>query len=134
MTKVITDSNPMQYFLSHRQINGKFSRWIVILQEYDLEFSTHKRKKSLALAEIVTTFPSNTTSAPSIPTSPTNIAFTSLQTILGTTTSSSTSELKILVTTFHEMIVIIFTTRPLAISSSKTSYTDEGSTPFFIDA
>jgi hypothetical protein len=32
-TKVIADSNPMQYFLSHRKINDKFARWIVILQE-----------------------------------------------------------------------------------------------------
>jgi hypothetical protein len=63
-TKVIVNSNPMQYLLKHRQINGKFSRWIVILQEYDLEFSTPKRKKALILTELVTTFPSDTTSAP----------------------------------------------------------------------
>jgi hypothetical protein len=35
-TKFIVDSNPMQYLLSRRQINGKFARWIIILQEYDL--------------------------------------------------------------------------------------------------
>jgi hypothetical protein len=56
-TKVIADSNPMQYLLSRRQINGKFSRWIVILQEYDLEFSTPKSKKALVLAELVTSLP-----------------------------------------------------------------------------
>jgi hypothetical protein len=49
----------MQYLLSQRQINGKFTRWIVILQEYDLEFSTPKRNKSLMLAELITTFPSD---------------------------------------------------------------------------
>jgi hypothetical protein len=37
----------MQYFLSRRQVNGKFARWIVILKEYDLEFSTPKSKKAL---------------------------------------------------------------------------------------
>jgi hypothetical protein len=63
-TKVITDSNPMQYLLSCRQINGKFSRWIDILQEYDLEFSIPKRKKDLFLAELVMAFPSDTTSSP----------------------------------------------------------------------
>jgi hypothetical protein len=63
-TKVVADSNPMQYLLSCRQINGKFARWIVILQEYDLEFSTPKRKKALILAKLVMAFPSNTTSAP----------------------------------------------------------------------
>jgi hypothetical protein len=63
-TKVVADSNPMQYLLSRRQINGKFSRWIVILQEYDLEFSTPKSKKALILTELVTTFPSDTISTP----------------------------------------------------------------------
>jgi hypothetical protein len=54
----------MQYLLNRQQINGKFSRWIVILQEYDLEFSTPKRKKALILAELVTTFPSDNTNSP----------------------------------------------------------------------
>jgi hypothetical protein len=63
-TKVITDSNPMQYFLSRRQVNDKFTRWIVILQEYDLDFSTPKSKKALILAELVMTLPSDTPSAP----------------------------------------------------------------------
>jgi hypothetical protein len=63
-TKVVTDSNPMQYLLSHRQINGKFARWVVILQEYDLEFSTPKSKKALVLAELVMALPSDTPSAP----------------------------------------------------------------------
>jgi hypothetical protein len=63
-TKVVADSNPMQYLLSRRQVNGKFARWIVILQEYDLKFSTPKSKKALVLAELVTALPSDTTSAP----------------------------------------------------------------------
>jgi hypothetical protein len=62
--KVIADSNPMQYLLNRRQVNGKFARWIVILQEYDLEFSTPKSKKALVLADLVTDLPSNTPSAP----------------------------------------------------------------------
>jgi hypothetical protein len=63
-TRVVADSNPMQYLLSRRKVNGKFIRWIVILQEYDLEFSTPKRKKALVLAELVTALSSDTTSAP----------------------------------------------------------------------
>jgi hypothetical protein len=63
-TKVVVDSNPMQYLLSRRQVNDKFARWIVILQEYDLYFSTPKSKKALVLAELVTTLPFDTTSAP----------------------------------------------------------------------
>jgi hypothetical protein len=54
----------MQYFLSHQQINGKFSQWIVILQEYDIKFSTPKRNKSLILTELIMEFPSDTTSSP----------------------------------------------------------------------
>jgi hypothetical protein len=54
----------MQYLLSRRQVNGKFSRWIAILQEYDLEFSTPNSKKAIILAELVTTLPSDTTRAP----------------------------------------------------------------------
>jgi hypothetical protein len=63
-TKVIADSNPMQYLLSRRQVNGKFTRWIIILQEYDLEFSTPKSKKALILPELVMALPSDTPSAP----------------------------------------------------------------------
>jgi hypothetical protein len=63
-TKVVANSNPMQYLLSHRQINNKFARWIIILQEYNLEFSTPKSKKSLILTELIMALPSDTTSAP----------------------------------------------------------------------
>jgi hypothetical protein len=54
----------MQYLLSCRKINDKFARWIVVLQKYDLEFSTPKSKKALILTKIVTALPSDTTSAP----------------------------------------------------------------------
>jgi hypothetical protein len=63
-TKVVTDSNPMQYLLSRCQVNRKFTRWIIILQEYDLEFSTPKSKKALILAKLVTALPSDTPNAP----------------------------------------------------------------------
>jgi hypothetical protein len=63
-TKVVSDSNPMQYLLSRRQVNNKFARWIIILQEYDLELSTPKSKKALVLIKLVMTLPSDTTSPP----------------------------------------------------------------------
>ena len=63
-TKVVADSNPMQYLLNRRQVNEKFARWIIILQEYNLKFSTPKSKKALVLAELVTALPSDTPSAP----------------------------------------------------------------------
>jgi hypothetical protein len=40
-------------------INGKFACWIIILQEYDLEFTTPKRKKSLVLTKLLVDFPYN---------------------------------------------------------------------------
>jgi hypothetical protein len=63
-TKVVADSNPMTYLLSRQKINGKFSQWIVIVQEYDLYFSTPKRKKALILTELIMTFPSDASSSP----------------------------------------------------------------------
>ena len=35
-------------------MNPKYARWIVILQEYDLQFCSPKRKKALALVEFIT--------------------------------------------------------------------------------
>jgi hypothetical protein len=63
-TKVIADSNPVQYLLSRRQVNGKFARWIIILQEYDLEFLTPTSKKALVLFKLVMALPSDTINAP----------------------------------------------------------------------
>ena len=38
-------------------IGGKYNKWIVILQEFDLEFVLAKSKKSLIFAEIISDFP-----------------------------------------------------------------------------
>ena len=39
-------------------IGGKYNKWIVILQEFDLEFVSAKLKKSLIFAELISDFPS----------------------------------------------------------------------------
>ena len=39
-------------------IGGKYNKWIVILQEFDLEFISVKSKKSLIFAELISNFPS----------------------------------------------------------------------------
>ena len=39
-------------------IGGKYNKWIVILQEFDLEFVSVKLKKSLILAELISYFSS----------------------------------------------------------------------------
>lgn len=59
-TKVMANSSPMQYILGQQLITGKFSRWIVILQEFKLEFSTPKTKKGLTLEEFITNLPMGT--------------------------------------------------------------------------
>ena len=46
-TTVISDCNPMTYILSRQLLGGKYSKWIVIFQEFDLEFTAAKSKKSL---------------------------------------------------------------------------------------
>ena len=39
-------------------IGGKYNKWIVILQEFDLEFVSKKLKKSLIFVELISDFPS----------------------------------------------------------------------------
>ena len=50
---VVVDVNPFQYVLSRRVVGGKFNKWIVILQEFDLDFQSAKSKKSLVFAELI---------------------------------------------------------------------------------
>ena len=49
--------NPFQHILSCRIIMGKFNKWIVILQEFDLDFQSTKSKKSLVFTELIAGFP-----------------------------------------------------------------------------
>ena len=38
-------------------IRGKYNKWIVILQEFDLEFISAKSKKSLIFVDLISNFP-----------------------------------------------------------------------------
>lgn len=60
-TIVISDCNPMIYILTKKLLGGKYSKWIVILQEFDLEFEKSKAKKSLVFAELMCDFPHTNT-------------------------------------------------------------------------
>jgi len=60
---VISDCNPMTYILSLQFLGGKYSKWIVTLQEFDLEFTTAKSKKSLVFTKLI--FSLSFASAPS---------------------------------------------------------------------
>jgi hypothetical protein len=57
-TTVIANSNPMYHVLTCQVLGGKYSKWIVILQEFDLEFTKAKAKKSLVFAELICALPS----------------------------------------------------------------------------
>jgi hypothetical protein len=52
-TTVIFDCNRMQHILTRKFLGGKYSKWIVILQEFDLEFERAKSKKSLVFVELI---------------------------------------------------------------------------------
>jgi hypothetical protein len=52
-TTIIAFVNPFQYMLTRRVIDGKISIWMVILQEFDLDFISSKSKKSLVFTELI---------------------------------------------------------------------------------
>jgi hypothetical protein len=60
-TTVILHCNPMQHILTRQLLGGRYSKCIVILQEFDLEFDRATSKKSLIFAELICNFPHTTT-------------------------------------------------------------------------
>ena len=54
---VVVDINPFKYVFSQCIVGGKFKKWIVILQYFDLDFQSAKSKKSLVFAELIAEFP-----------------------------------------------------------------------------
>jgi hypothetical protein len=55
-TTIISNCNPMQHILTCQLLGGKYSKWIVILQDFDLEFERAKSKKSLMFVELICDF------------------------------------------------------------------------------
>jgi hypothetical protein len=60
-TTIIFDCNPMQHILTRQLLGRKYSKWIVFLQEFDLEFECAKSKKSLVFSELICDLPSTDT-------------------------------------------------------------------------
>ena len=54
-TLVVAHFNPFQFVLNRKMIGGKYNKWIVVLQEFDLEFVS---EKSLIFVELISDFPS----------------------------------------------------------------------------
>ena len=59
-TTFYIDSNPMYYVITCQMIEGKYSHQIVILQEFELEFTKSISKKSLTFAELICDLPHTT--------------------------------------------------------------------------
>ena len=47
----------MYYILTRQVLRGKYSHWIVILQQFDMEFAKATLKKSLVFAELMCDLP-----------------------------------------------------------------------------
>jgi hypothetical protein len=56
-TTMVFNVNPFQYVLTRHIIGGKYNKWIVILQEFNLNFTYVKSKKSLVFTELIFDFP-----------------------------------------------------------------------------
>jgi hypothetical protein len=56
-TTVIVDSKPMYHILTRQVLGGKYSKWIIILREFYLEFAKSKANKSLVFAELICDLP-----------------------------------------------------------------------------
>ena len=56
---IVAEMNPMKHILSCQIIEGKYSKWMVILQEFDIEFVNVKAKKYFTFAEPVSELPGN---------------------------------------------------------------------------
>jgi hypothetical protein len=56
-TTVISNCNPMQHILTRQLLGGKYSKWIVILHEFDLEFERAQSNKSLVFVELICDLP-----------------------------------------------------------------------------
>jgi hypothetical protein len=54
---MVANVNPFQYVLTKRIIGGKYSKWIVILQDFDIDLASTKSKKSLVFVELILDFP-----------------------------------------------------------------------------
>lgn len=54
---MILNANPMRYILSCQILGGRYSKWVVILSEFDLIFFTPKVRKSLVFIELMIGLP-----------------------------------------------------------------------------
>ena len=54
---MLTDQSPMYYILTRQVLGGKYSSWVVILHEFDLNFTKNTSKKSMVFLELMCDLP-----------------------------------------------------------------------------
>ena len=52
-TTIVAHINPFSFVLTRWMIEGKYNKWIFILQEFNLEFASEKSNMSLIFTEII---------------------------------------------------------------------------------
>jgi hypothetical protein len=132
-TKVVIDFNPMQYLLSRRKSMENFLDGSSSFRSTTLNFTHPRERNPSSFPNSLPHFLFILPTLPSIPNSPMNISFSSLQMTLGMVISSSTSKHRSSKTTSPGMIIDVFNTRPPNTFLSVISYIGEGLTPYFID-
>jgi hypothetical protein len=56
-TTVIVDLTPTYHIFTRQVLGRKYSKWVIILQEFDLEFTKSKENKSLFFVELIGNLP-----------------------------------------------------------------------------
>jgi hypothetical protein len=132
-TTVIADSNPMYHVLTRQVLGGKYSKWIVILQEFDLEFTKAKAKKSLVFpsSSVLSQVPMKTMNLETLFLM--SLSSSSAPLTLGMETFSFTFKPNVFSPTSLEKSVDAYVTTLAVTSSSATLCTAVVLTPFFGD-
>jgi hypothetical protein len=121
----------LHHILTRQFLGGKYSKWIIILQEFDLEFERAKSKKSLVFVKLICDLPCSETE---------NVAEDSLpDESLFLISSDDLWYGDIIIylqtKTFHPNLsstdVVEYTTKPVSILSSVILFIIVGLTPFF---
>lgn len=57
VTHVLTKVDPLRYLMSKPCLNGRSTKWVMLLQEFDLRFVKQQLVKGQAIADFVANFP-----------------------------------------------------------------------------
>jgi hypothetical protein len=121
----------MQPILTRQFFGGKYSKWIFILQEFDLEFESAKSNKPLVFSELICDLPSTKIENVVEDSLPDECLFLISSDDYG---MDILSRLKIFGPTFLVRIVVKYDIKLIILSSSVILFTSVVLTPFFDDA